>query len=77
MLDVVSENAISDVDMYTSVEQCECPPTYEGLSCEDCEYGYRRVGGVLQGGQCEPCGCNGHAMECSDYSGQCYVSTQK
>ena len=34
MMDVVSEDAVSDVDAITSVEQCECPPTYEGLSCE-------------------------------------------
>ena len=45
-------------------------------STQACEYGYRRVGGVLQGGQCEPCDCNSHAVECSDYTGQCYVSMQ-
>ena len=25
-----------------AVEQCFCPPGYEGLSCESCSYGYTR-----------------------------------
>ncbi|XP_072016336.1 laminin subunit alpha-2-like [Amphiura filiformis] len=72
ILDVVSEESIDGVDALTSVEQCECPPTYEGLSCEDCEYGFRRVGGRLEDGRCERCDCNNHAMECSDFTGECY-----
>ena len=27
-----------------AVEQCFCPPGYEGLSCESCSYGYTRDG---------------------------------
>ena len=31
-------------DRAESVEQCQCPAGYEGLSCESCALGYERVG---------------------------------
>ncbi|XP_071964129.1 laminin subunit alpha-1-like [Antedon mediterranea] len=71
-LDVVSEDATdSEAEYYTSVERCMCPPTFEGLSCEECEVGYRRVGGLLLQGECESCDCNGHTLNCDDITGEC------
>ncbi|XP_033105222.1 laminin subunit alpha-2-like [Anneissia japonica] len=71
-LDVVSEdNTDPQAEFYTSVERCMCPPTFEGLSCEECEVGYRRVGGLLLQGECESCDCNNHALSCDDITGEC------
>ncbi|XP_071489014.1 laminin subunit alpha-2-like, partial [Diadema antillarum] len=69
-LDVVRQGAPSQ-SVLASVEQCACPPTYEGLSCESCEYGYRRVNNALLGGRCERCDCNNHSPECDAYTGEC------
>lgn len=52
-----------------SVEKCQCPPGYTGLSCEDCASGYYR-----EGGYCVPCQCNGHSPTCDYYTGKCHVS---
>nr|XP_060631057.1 laminin subunit alpha-1 [Anolis sagrei ordinatus] len=52
------------------VEYCECPQGYSGISCESCLPGYYRVDGILFGGICLPCDCNGHATEC-DIHGVC------
>ncbi|KAK0394822.1 hypothetical protein QR680_000951 [Steinernema hermaphroditum] len=57
------------------VEQCRCPPGYQGTSCEDCAPGYSRTGGGLYLGLCERCECNGHATECDKEYGFC-VSCQ-
>ncbi|GFV46517.1 laminin subunit alpha-1 [Trichonephila clavipes] len=54
-----------------SVEMCECPLGYSGLSCEICEPGYRRVNDTLHKGVCELCECNGHATSCDPYTGYC------
>ncbi|KAA0707146.1 Basement membrane-specific heparan sulfate proteoglycan core protein [Triplophysa tibetana] len=53
------------------VEQCQCPPGYRGLSCQDCAAGYTRTGGGLYLGHCEPCECNGHSDSCQPESGIC------
>uniref|UniRef100_UPI00398EB503 laminin subunit alpha-1 n=1 Tax=Pristiophorus japonicus TaxID=55135 RepID=UPI00398EB503 len=68
-LDVANSNAI-DVLPAVDIEHCECPPGYTGISCESCIPGFYRVGGILFGGICQQCECNGHATEC-DSNGTC------
>uniref|UniRef100_A0A8C8S4Q0 Heparan sulfate proteoglycan 2 n=1 Tax=Pelusios castaneus TaxID=367368 RepID=A0A8C8S4Q0_9SAUR len=53
------------------VEECRCPPGYQGLSCQDCAPGYTRTGGGLYLGHCELCECNGHSDSCQPESGTC------
>uniref|UniRef100_A0A3Q3MSD4 Heparan sulfate proteoglycan 2 n=1 Tax=Labrus bergylta TaxID=56723 RepID=A0A3Q3MSD4_9LABR len=53
------------------VEQCRCPPGYQGLSCQDCASGYSRTGGGLYLGHCELCECNGHSDSCHPENGIC------
>ncbi|CAB1426562.1 unnamed protein product, partial [Pleuronectes platessa] len=53
------------------VEQCRCPPGYQGLSCQDCGPGYTRTGGGLYLGHCELCECNGHSDSCHPETGIC------
>ncbi|KAM6982618.1 LOW QUALITY PROTEIN: basement membrane-specific heparan sulfate proteoglycan core protein [Tautogolabrus adspersus] len=53
------------------VEQCRCPPAYQGLSCQDCASGYTRTGGGLYLGHCELCECNGHSDSCHPETGIC------
>ena len=55
----------------SSVEQCQCPPNYKGLSCEECAPGYYRAKTGPHGGFCVPCQCNNHADECDVDSGVC------
>ncbi|KAG8442156.1 hypothetical protein GDO86_011091 [Hymenochirus boettgeri] len=69
-LDMATPNII-DLLPAVQVENCECPPGYAGTSCESCSPGHYRVGGILFGGICQPCECNGHATEC-DIHGACY-----
>uniref|UniRef100_A0A3B5MAA9 Uncharacterized protein n=1 Tax=Xiphophorus couchianus TaxID=32473 RepID=A0A3B5MAA9_9TELE len=76
-------SSISDVSMEVAVpnysglaqafevEQCRCPPGYQGLSCQDCAPGYTRTGGGLYLGHCEPCDCNGHSDSCHPETGTC------
>ncbi|EGI60824.1 PREDICTED: laminin subunit alpha [Acromyrmex echinatior] len=54
-----------------SVEQCQCPPNYQGLSCEECAPGYYRIKSGPYGGYCAPCQCNGHATTCDVNTGIC------
>ncbi|XP_046389625.1 laminin subunit alpha [Ischnura elegans] len=54
-----------------SVEQCSCPPNYQGLSCEECAPGYYRSKVGSYGGFCVPCQCNGHADTCDPTTGVC------
>ncbi|XP_033329969.2 laminin subunit alpha [Megalopta genalis] len=53
-----------------SVEQCQCPPNYQGLSCEECAYGYYRLQSGPHGA-CVKCECNGHADSCDVNTGIC------
>ncbi|XP_059831982.1 laminin subunit alpha-1 isoform X1 [Hypanus sabinus] len=68
-LDVANPNAI-DILPAVDVEYCECPLGYTGISCESCITGFYRVDGILFGGICQQCECNGHATEC-DINGTC------
>ncbi|XP_061457671.1 basement membrane-specific heparan sulfate proteoglycan core protein isoform X5 [Rhineura floridana] len=67
----------SAVPTYTSlpraleVEECRCPPGYQGLSCQDCAAGYTRTGGGLYLGHCALCECNGHSDSCHPETGAC------
>ncbi|KAI6075043.1 Laminin subunit alpha-1 [Aix galericulata] len=70
-LDTASANII-DLSSAPDVEFCECPQGYTGISCESCLPGYYRVDGILFGGICQPCKCNGHATEC-DIQGVCFA----
>ncbi|XP_038076283.1 basement membrane-specific heparan sulfate proteoglycan core protein-like isoform X2 [Patiria miniata] len=54
-----------------SVEDCQCPDGYTGLSCEDCAVGFSRVDQGLYLGICAPCQCNGHASTCNRETGVC------
>jgi dystroglycan 1 len=71
----MSENQNTGGDRALTVEQCQCPPGYKGLSCHQCQSGYRRenVGPFL--GRCIPCDCNGHASNCDPETGKCEVSS--
>ncbi|XP_037870167.2 laminin subunit alpha [Bombyx mori] len=51
----------------TSVEECQCPRAYRGLSCEQCAEGHYR----LPSGFCVPCQCNGHSDQCDVNTGIC------
>lgn len=57
------------------VEKCECPPGYEGLSCENCAFGYVRIYENSSSneliGKCIKCPCNGHAESCDLITGKC------
>ncbi|KAF2361239.1 Laminin IV [Trinorchestia longiramus] len=70
-LEYGKEGASTTTLVTGAVERCICPPGYEGLSCESCSRGYRRVNNTLVGGVCEKCDCNGHALSCDPYTGHC------
>ncbi|CAH1185884.1 unnamed protein product [Phyllotreta striolata] len=62
-----------------SVEQCDCPPQYAGLSCEDPNEGYYRylpddfdlpwIDRVI--GIAKKCECRGHSDACDPETGHC------
>ena len=56
-----------------AVEQCQCPPGYRGLSCEECAPGHTRAGRGLYLGHCEPCQCGGKSASCDPDTGTCLV----
>uniref|UniRef100_A0A1B0D2T9 Uncharacterized protein n=1 Tax=Phlebotomus papatasi TaxID=29031 RepID=A0A1B0D2T9_PHLPP len=66
------ETILSDESL---VEKCECPPGYEGFSCETCAFGYVRIVEKSSAheklGKCIPCDCNGHAETCDFDTGRC------
>uniref|UniRef100_A0A1I8EZU5 Uncharacterized protein n=3 Tax=Wuchereria bancrofti TaxID=6293 RepID=A0A1I8EZU5_WUCBA len=61
-------------DSYTasSVEICQCPPPYTGLSCQQCSPGYYRVSNGRYLGSCVSCNCNGHSGSCDPTTGICF-----
>ena len=74
-LDVAEDRQTGQERAYP-VEQCNCPRGYRGLSCEDCDVGYRRSGGGLYLGTCEECTCYGHSTDCDTVTGLCRVSSK-
>ncbi|GAB6025535.1 hypothetical protein CHUAL_011266 [Chamberlinius hualienensis] len=70
-LDVAEENYYPGSELAMTVEQCSCPPNYQGLSCESCAPGYYRAPTGPFGGYCVPCQCNGHADTCDSVTGVC------
>ncbi|XP_067120373.1 laminin subunit alpha lam-3-like [Centruroides vittatus] len=54
-----------------SVEKCQCPPNFAGLSCEYCDPGFRRVNNTIFMGKCQQCNCNNHAETCDYFTGKC------
>ncbi|KAK7100471.1 laminin subunit alpha-2-like isoform X2 [Littorina saxatilis] len=69
-LDVASPLVMSNRTL-TSVEQCQCPEGYAGLSCESCTPGWRRESNQLYAGVCRRCECYNHASECDPNTGAC------
>jgi laminin alpha 1/2 len=72
-MELGSESASMGAERARGIEQCECPPGYAGLSCEECAFGYVRrqqpkslttSGGQQQLGECVACQCHGHAATC-------------
>lgn len=71
-LDIATETYARNSIRASSVEQCHCPPNYQGLSCEECAPGYFRVSQGPYGGYCVPCQCNGHSNTCDVDTGRCF-----
>ncbi|XP_041043524.1 laminin subunit alpha-2 isoform X2 [Carcharodon carcharias] len=60
------------------IEQCFCPESYSGLSCQDCALGYYRTSlrSTIRGPRpmvwnCVPCQCNGHSETCDRKTSIC------
>ncbi|PAV91610.1 hypothetical protein WR25_08453 isoform F [Diploscapter pachys] len=72
-LEVANEqpNRYASSLLAASVEQCQCPAPYTGLSCQLCAPGYYRVQSGSMLGACVPCDCNGHSGTCDPDTGIC------
>ncbi|KAL3275284.1 hypothetical protein HHI36_020052 [Cryptolaemus montrouzieri] len=70
-----NDNNRQDIQYANTVEECQCPPNYQGLSCEECAPGYYRIPLGPHGGYCVPCQCNGHSNECDVNTGICMNCT--
>lgn len=71
-LDTTTDTYYRNAEPALAVEECQCPPNYVGLSCEDCAPGYYRSNTGPYGGYCIPCQCNGHSDTCDVNTGKCY-----
>eukprot|EP00102_Acyrthosiphon_pisum_P016424 XP_008187385.2 PREDICTED: laminin subunit alpha [Acyrthosiphon pisum] len=70
-LETAQEEYIQSKEIALSVEQCQCPANYVGLSCEECADGFYRAQTGPYGGFCVPCQCNGHSNTCDKATGIC------
>ncbi|GIX84198.1 laminin subunit alpha, partial [Caerostris extrusa] len=71
LMDTANDNYIADAPQALRVEQCHCPPSYMGRSCEECAPGYYRSKTGPYLGYCVACQCNGHAQTCDVNTGKC------
>ncbi|XP_076440495.1 laminin subunit alpha-like [Babylonia areolata] len=80
---LVDEVRLSDVSMEhgvesgpgkpaLTVEQCQCPPSYQGTSCQECAPGHYRSRSSPYLGICVKCNCNGHSDDCDVVTGECF-----
>lgn len=72
-LETAQEEYIPSKEIALSVEKCQCPANYVGLSCEECADGFYRTQTGPYGGFCVPCQCNGHSNTCDKTTGICDV----
>ncbi|XP_023237076.1 laminin subunit alpha-like [Centruroides sculpturatus] len=72
VMDVMSDNYVADGPKALRVEQCQCPPNYQGTSCEECAPGYYRSKTGPYLGFCVPCQCNGNSESCDVKTGKCF-----
>lgn len=70
-LDIAEGRNTGNPNRAYEVEQCDCPPGYVGLSCQDCDYGYKRASSGLYLGLCVKCDCGGWSNECDAETGYC------
>lgn len=56
-----------------TVEQCQCPMGYRGLSCQYCDIGFTRISSYNPLSACVLCFCNGHSSDCDPNTGVCKV----
>ncbi|XP_036620494.1 laminin subunit alpha-1 [Trichosurus vulpecula] len=76
---VKAEEMHSNRQVAYLLENCDCPPGYAGLSCQDCAPGYHRAklpeAGVREPrpliAPCIPCHCNNHTETCDPETGKC------
>ncbi|KAL3869382.1 hypothetical protein ACJMK2_042067 [Sinanodonta woodiana] len=69
-LDIATENGTGERAL--SVEQCACPSSYQGTSCESCAHSHYRARNYPFLGTCVPCNCNRHSDTCNTDTGKCY-----
>ncbi|KAI8431212.1 hypothetical protein MSG28_001250 [Choristoneura fumiferana] len=70
-LDIGVDEYGDESNRASSVEECQCPQAYRGLSCEQCAAGHYRLSSGPHAGFCVPCECNGHSTECDVNTGVC------
>ncbi|VEN49015.1 unnamed protein product [Callosobruchus maculatus] len=70
---------ISTYPVTHTIEKCECPVEYSGLSCQEPNEGYYKYFPSdpahhwidLVVGKSEPCACNGRSNHCNPVTGEC------